>query len=166
MKNTTMRLAVAGCLAPLIFAGTAHAQTAEASLLSQANAYLDAYVAGNWGAVSAALSSKPIAIYGSDLSEFATSREAFKAEFDADQALWRGGASLGETSQVSEFHDGPVATLFFTREFKIGGRTLPVRFATVWHLERGQWKLVESSNAVPTVGQSAAEILKGNAASQ
>src|SRR6185312_5873748 len=143
------RLAIAGCVAQLVFAGAAHAQTASPALLSQANAYLDAYVAGNWGAVSAILSSKPIAIYGSDVSEFATSPEAFKAEFDADQKLWRGGASLGETSQVSEFHDGPVTTLFFTREFKIGGRTLPVRFATVWHLEGGQWKLVQSANAVP-----------------
>jgi hypothetical protein len=160
MVREGLILAAAICA---VTASATDAAPAKPSLLTEANAFLDAYVSGNWPAVESALSHKSFSVYGSDVSEFATTMPELKAEFDADQKLWHGAATFGETSQVSQFVDGPVAGLFFTREFKVGSQTVNVRFATVWHLEDGHWKLVQSANAVPTVGQSASEILKASA---
>ena len=42
----------------------------------------------------------------------------------------------------------------------LAGRTLPIRFATVWRKEGGAWRLVQSSNVVPTTGQSAADLTR------
>jgi len=140
------------------------AWAAPAQPVSQvADQFLDAYVAGDWDKVRTHLSPKHLYVYGTDVSEFATGPAEFKTMFDADQKLWRGAASLGETTQVSEIDSGSVATLFFTREFTLGDRVMKVRFSTVWEREKGEWKLVQSSNTVPTAGQSAAEILKAQA---
>lgn len=135
------------------------ASAASPTVVEEANAFMEAYASGNWEAVKSHLS-EHVFIYGSDISEFAESAEGFKTIFDNDQKLWRGAAHFGDISQVSTFAEGRVASLFFTREFKLGTTVLRVRVATVWHKERGRWKLVQSSNAVPSVGQSAADILK------
>ena len=124
-----------------------------------ANAFMDAYVAGDWKRVESLLTRGKLYVYGSDLSEFSSDRAGFKAIFDNDQALWKGGAHFGAMSNISSVQQGDVATLFFNRVFEVGGQRVTVRFATVWRSESGAWKFVQSSNTVATVGQSAAEIL-------
>ncbi len=157
MRN---RSAVAAIVMSLASAPAALAGPVMPSVSNEADAFVDAYASGNWDAVKSHLSRDYLFVYGSDVSEFSDSIAAFKTMFDNDQKLWRGAASFGEISQASEFDEGRVASLFFTREFKLGNNVLRVRFATVWHKENGRWKLIQSSNAVPTVGQSAVEILK------
>ena len=131
----------------------------DSSLRQTAEAFMDAYVRGDWSTVETFLNPRPLYVYGSDVSEFAADASAFKRMFEADQKLWRGAAHWGEMSQVSSFQTGPVATLFFNRVFTLGEQRITVRFSTVWRRERAGWKLIQSSNAVPTVGQSATELL-------
>ena len=124
--------------------------------------FLDAYVAGDESAVMAALSQGPLHMYGSDVSEVADDRAGVKKIFDADQRLWQHSASWGEVSHVSTLIRGDVSTLFFDREFKVGGREVVVRFAMVWVKEGETWKLAQSSNTVPTTGQSAEQLTRVN----
>jgi hypothetical protein len=138
-------------------------RAAEPNLESVAMAFLDAYAAGDWKKVQAGLSKRDVHVYGSDVSEFAAGEAGVKAMFDNDQKLWRGGGRFGEASQFSSVTSGRLAALFFNRVFEVGGQKMAVRFSTVWRLESGAWKLVQSSNVVPTKGQSAAEILGANA---
>ena len=133
--------------------------TVDPSLRQTAEAFMDAYVRGDWSTVERFLSPRPLYVYGSDVSEFAPDASAFKMMFEADQKLWHGAARWGEMSQVSSFQAGPVATLFFNRVFELGNQRITVRFSTVWRREHSGWKLIQSSNAVPTVGQSANELL-------
>jgi hypothetical protein len=149
-------------LAMVLLSATAICEPAVAvntSLRQTAEAFMDAYVRGDWSTVERFLSPRPLYVYGSDISEFATDASAFKRMFEADQKLWRGAARWGEMSQVSSFQAGPVATLFFNRVFELGVQRITVRFSTVWHREHSEWKLIQSSNAVPTMGQSASELL-------
>jgi hypothetical protein len=136
---------------------------AEPNLESVAMAFLDAYAAGDWKTVQAGLSKHDVHVYGSDVSEFGTGEAGVKAMFDNDQKLWRGSGRFGAASQLSSVTSGRLAALFFNRVFEVGGQKMVIRFSTVWQLESGAWKLVQSSNVVPTKGQSAAEILAPNA---
>jgi hypothetical protein len=134
--------------------------SAETSIEKTATRFMDAYVAGDWMSVERHLTTGNLYVYGSDLSEFSRDRAGFKAMFENDQKLWRRAARLGAMSKISSIRNGDLATLFFNRVFEVGGRKLTVRFCTVWRREKGDWKLVQSANAVPTTGQSAADILK------
>lgn len=124
-----------------------------------AMAFSDAYVAGDWTTVESYLADETLDVYGSDLAEFARTRSSFRAMFDNDQKLWRGGARLGKATEISSTRSRNLATYFFHREFVLGDRRMTVRFCTVWRRVNGRWKLVQSANAVPTVHESAAEIL-------
>lgn len=155
-----LRLALVVMCATSIFAwGPGRAGVPDAELEGIALTFSDAYVAGDWTTVERYLAAGPIHAYGSDLSEYTRSRAAFKEMFDNDQKLWRGGARLGTPSEISSVVTPELATLFFHREFALGDRKLTVRFCTVWRRFHGHWKLVQSANAVPTVHQSASELL-------
>jgi SnoaL-like domain len=138
-------------------------RAAEPNLESVAMAFLDAYATGDWKTVRAGLSKHDVNVYGSDVSEFGIGEAGVKAMFDNDQKLWRGSGRFGAASQLSSVTSGRLAALFFNRVFEVGGQKMVVRFSTVWRLESGAWKLVQSSNVVPTKGHSAAEILGPNA---
>jgi hypothetical protein len=120
--------------------------------------FLDAYAAGDETTVMAALSQGPLHMYGSDVSEVAGDRAGVKKIFDADQRLWQKSASWGAVSHVSAVTQAGVSSLFFDRVFKVGGREVVVRFAMVWVKEGDAWKLAQSSNTVPTTGQSAEQL--------
>ncbi|HEX7157661.1 MAG TPA: nuclear transport factor 2 family protein [Edaphobacter sp.] len=124
--------------------------------------FLDAYAAGDEAAVMAALSGGPLHMYGSDVSELADDRAAVKKIFDADRRLWQHSASWGEVSHVSSVTKGDVSSLFFDRVFRAGGREVVVRFAMVWVKEGDAWRLAQSSNTVPTTGQSAEQLTRVN----
>uniref|UniRef100_A0A0S6YYX6 SnoaL-like domain-containing protein n=1 Tax=Mizugakiibacter sediminis TaxID=1475481 RepID=A0A0S6YYX6_9GAMM len=121
---------------------------------------LDAYARGDKATVMSMVDPHDIHVYGTDISEVAADPAAFERMFEADQKLWGGKAKFGEMSHVSTIRTRNLATLFFDISFSVGSQPpLQVRFATVWRREHGMWKLVQSTNAVPTVGQSASEIL-------
>ncbi len=124
-----------------------------------AQAFLTAYAKGDRAQVMSVLTAGPIHVYGGDVAEAASDREGVARIFDGDQKLWGGGASFGAMTNVSTERSGGLATIFFDDTFHLGDRTFPIRFAMVWRLERGAWKLAQSSNVVPTVGQSAAQLL-------
>jgi ketosteroid isomerase-like protein len=126
----------------------------------RARAFLDAYSKGDEAKVMAMVTSRSLHIYGSDAAEAIEGRQAFRAMLADDQKLWGGNASIGPMTHVSGEQSGSLATLFFDADFTLNGNTLPIRFATVWRKEHGQWMLVQESNVVPTRGQSGAEILK------
>jgi ketosteroid isomerase-like protein len=122
--------------------------------------FLDAYGRGEETKVLSMLTEGELSVYGSDAAEAVTGREVFTRMFEDDQKLWGGKASFGPMTHVSSAHAGRLATLFFDTDFLLGGNALPLRVATVWRKEHGGWKLVQSSNVVPTRGQSAGELLK------
>lgn len=129
-------------------------------LEARSRAFLDAYSKGDEAKVMAMVTSQNLHVYGSDAAEAIEGREAFQSMLVDDQKLWGGNASIGPMQHISSELSGSLATLFFDADFTLNGNSLPIRFATVWRKERGQWMLVQESNVVPTKGQSGAEILR------
>jgi hypothetical protein len=128
----------------------------------QTRLFLDAYARGDRDKVLPLLD-PGIAIYGSDAAEISNGTEAASTLITNDQHLWGGPAHIGEMKNVSLIRQGNLASIFFDANFSAGGRPpVPVRFAMVWRHTSGKWLLVQSSNVVPTQGQSAADLLKKN----
>lgn len=157
-----MKLALA-----LVLSLTAAAATASppspacraADALDPATRFLDAYAAGDRTAVEAALAPEIVA-YGSDSSEFEHGRAEVMRIFDLDHRLWGGSARFGPLRDVSASGDCSHATVMFMRDFAVGDRPpVPVRFAMTWRKRGDAWRLLQTANAVPTTGQSAAELL-------
>jgi len=131
-------------------------------LVETIQAFLGAYASGNEALVLSYLTAGQPHVYGSDAAEFVDSREGCLEMLRADQRLWGHGATFGPLRNVSEERSRDLASIFFDTDFLLGGHAVPVRFAMTWRLEHGAWKLVQSSNVVPTVGQSAALLLKAH----
>lgn len=158
-----MKTFVSACLALLLFAtiGTPAPARAEIpSVETTAQAFMTAYAAGDWPTVERLLSKRDLHVYGSDSAEIMVGVDAVHALFVADHRLWAGTSSFGAMTDVSVIRSDSLASVFFNAPFSVGGRTLPLRVATVWRLEDGGWKLVQLSNTVPTTGQSAAALAK------
>lgn len=124
-----------------------------------AKSFLTAYVSGDKARVLAMTSDRDLHVYGSDESEVFSGKAALSRMFDLDQKLWSGVARFDGVRNMSAVCEGDLASLIFDDTFILGERRVPVRFAQTWRREDGAWKLVQSSNVVPTVGQSAAELL-------
>jgi hypothetical protein len=146
------------CLSLVVTAWPAHAQELS-DLPSAATRLLEAWAKGDKAVVMALVTGGEPRLYGSDISEVVKGRAGVERQLEDDQALWRGQAAFGAIANVSSESSGALATLFFDAPFRVGPRSLTVRFATVWRREDGAWKLVQSVNAVPTVGQSARELI-------
>lgn len=132
----------------------------EPDLRQTVTSFLQSYAKGDRAAVEGQID-PAIHIYGSDVAESYSGIAGFDRIFESDTKLWGGAAKFGAISDVSTAREGNLATIFFDAPFSVGSRpAVPVRFAMVWRLENGAWKLVQSSNVVPTVGQSADDILK------
>jgi ketosteroid isomerase-like protein len=135
-------------------------QAAEPDVVRSAEAFLTAYAQGDKSAVMAMVD-PDIHVYGSDIAEVFAGKAGFEHMFDGDKQLWQGTAHFGEIKNLSAWRQGPVASVFFDIPFSAGGRPeVMVRVSTVWRLSNGGWLLVQSSNVVPTVGQSADIILR------
>jgi hypothetical protein len=129
-------------------------------LATHAKALLDAYARGDKAAVMAVIDPN-IRLYGSDVAEIYSGPEGAGKMFDMDTRLWGGAAHFGDLRAISEFRSGDLATLFFDVPFSVASRPeMVVRFATLWRYSDGAWRLIQSANMVPTVGQSAEALLK------
>jgi hypothetical protein len=111
--------------------------------------FLNAYASGDKAATIAALDPK-VEIYGSDLSAIYHGISGASDLFDANQKLWSGAAKFGTMFHVSGVRDGSLASVMLDIPFTSGQNpTVTMRFAMVWHLDAGGWKLVQSSDFAP-----------------
>jgi hypothetical protein len=144
--------------AALICAATPVA--AQADLTQAVTAFLNSYAGGDKAAVIATVEPN-VHLYGGDLSQTYNGVEGAAEMFDHDMRLWGGAAKFGTMWHVTAVREGNLETIMFDIPFTAGrSGTVTVRFAMVWHLEGDTWKLAQSSNCVPTTGQSAGDILK------
>jgi ketosteroid isomerase-like protein len=163
MKSTLLLLVLltASCLAVLPARATGGDDDAiKAGVRRLLKAYSDKDLPG----VMALVAPDEILMMGSDLAEISDTREKVEAILKDDFLLWT-TASFGHIAALSIKSSGGLASAFYEVPFTVkrgSGRpeTLVVRFATVWRLQNGEWKLIQLMNAVPTVGESAKEMLR------
>ncbi len=132
-------------------------------LTAQTRAFLDAYARGDRQRVLALIDRAAIVVYGSDAAEVFRGAADVESMLSNDLRLWGGTAQIGPMDHVTVIETKNLTSLFFDAPFSAGGRPpLPVRFAMVWRRSGKKWLLVQSSNVVPTQGQSAAQLLQGD----
>jgi ketosteroid isomerase-like protein len=143
--------------------GSARLALADSSadvVAKRAQELLSAYSSNDQTAVLAMLDTHDLTVYGSDIAEVVKSRAEFAQLMIDDFALWK-TAAFGPMQDVSIRVKGELATAFFDVQFSAGGRPPAwVRFATVWRSVKGRWLLTQSANSVPTVGSSAADLVR------
>jgi len=122
---------------------------------------LDRYAANDQAGVINMLDPEGFTIFGSDISEVVRSAEQLRQLMSDDFRLW-GTARFSDVREVDVRVGDDLATAHFVASFHPGDAPngIPVRFATTWRKAGRTWVLTQSANAVPTVGQSAAEILR------
>ena len=151
---------LAGALAVFALCSTP-VYAAAPNVTEQTRLFLDAYAHGDRATVLRLVDGDAVTVYGSDADEVFTGRAAVATMLDDDQRLWGGPATIGAMEHVTVAANGDLASVFFDAPFSVrGGPSLPVRFAMVWRRSHGGWLLVQSSNVVPTRGQSAAQLLR------
>jgi len=147
----------------VLFAESVWAVEDSVTLRSATDRLLRAYSAKDLSAVEKMLDSD-ILILGSDISERADSRVKVRELLEADFALWK-GANFGEAIYTSQRIGGELGTVACDVPFSMrraGDKvdTVVVRFLFVWRRVVDDWRLTQCMSAVPTVGQSAREILQ------
>lgn len=157
MSRTLSRLCLA---AAVVVAGPAGARTADCSkAVSLTRAFLDSYVHGDGRAV-AAMVEPDVVIYGSDVRELFRGPEGVRKMLAGDQALWKGAAKIGELQQLTATSGADLCVVTFHAPFALGARApVLVRFTMVWRQGEKGWRLAQSANSTPTVGESADELL-------
>jgi Domain of unknown function (DUF4440) len=134
----------------------------DSTLLSRVQVLLDAYARDDSSGVLQILDSNEFAMYGSDASELVSTPAQLVTVMADDFKLWH-TAKFGRMRDITTSVRGDCGSVFFQIPFSAGGSAeVLVRFATVWRRANGVWLLTVSSNTVPTVGSSAADILKAN----
>jgi len=131
-------------------------------LASTVESLLAAYEKNDAPAVIALLDHRGFVVYGSDSAERVTTESGMRTLMHDDFALWH-TAHFGPMREVSSRIEGNIGWVLFQVPFSAGG--LPevlVRFTTVWRRVSGAWFLMAASNTVPTVGSSAADLLKSS----
>ena len=158
-----MRVFVAVCALVVALCGPGVAQAASAqdeALKALVRSFIESYAKVDRAAVLAQIDPEAIHVYGSDVAEFVSDRAGLEAMLANDGRLWGDTASFGAMTNVSIVRSRNLATIFFDAPFTVGGRPpVPVRFAMVWRKVGARWLLTQSSNVVPTVGASAADLL-------
>ncbi len=140
-------------------APTVRAQPGE--VIGQTRRFLDAYARRDRETVLG-LVAPTITFYGGDVEEFGQGVAVIDRMLANDQRLWGGTAHIGPMSHLSIVQAGPLASLVFDAPFELGARPpVIVRFTMVWRRTAVGWRLVQSANATPSVGQSAEALLKG-----
>jgi hypothetical protein len=99
-------------------------------------------------------------MYGSDATEVFHGVASIQAMLANDTRLWSGTAHIGEMQNITVVKEGNLESIFFQAPFTVGSRPpVPVRFCMIWRHNGKRWLLLQSSNAVVTEHQSAAELL-------
>jgi ketosteroid isomerase-like protein len=131
------------------------------NIRAQTRLFLDAYARGDRATLLRLVDGDAVTIYGSDADEIFRGRAGIAIMLDNDRLVWAGSARIGPMEHVSVIERDGLATIFFDADFSLRSRPkVPVRFAMVWRRSRGEWRLVQSSNVVPTEHQSAALLLR------
>jgi ketosteroid isomerase-like protein len=134
-----------------------HAQTTD--IQSQTRAFLDAYARGDSKTILAAVDNNTV-VYGSDAGEVFRGLDSITTMLANDTRLWSNSAHIGDMQNVSTIKQGNLESIFFQAPFTVGNRPpVPVRFCMIWRRNGKHWLLLQSSNAVVTEHQSAAELL-------
>jgi ketosteroid isomerase-like protein len=162
MRRRGLAVAVLGIFLAVSFGSLASASDRQGEgIVARTRAFLDAYAEGRSQAVLAQID-PAIVIYGSDVAEVFRGPEGVRRMIDGDQKLWRGPAKIGDMQDLSVVTSGDLAVMTFQAPFTLGSRPpVLVRFSMAWRRGKGGWRLVQSANAVPTIGQSAEALLKG-----
>jgi hypothetical protein len=153
-----MRSPSALLLTTCLFIGVGlNAQTPD--IQSQTRAFLDAYARGDSKTILAAVDNNTV-VYGSDASEVFRGLDSITAMLANDTRLWSNSAHIGDIQNVTTIKQGNLESIFFQAPFTVGNRPpVPVRFCMIWRRNGKHWLLLQSSNAVVTEHQSAAELL-------
>jgi ketosteroid isomerase-like protein len=152
-------MALSGCMAVAPAEPGRLAIDARATVVNQVDQLLKSYAANDVAAVLGLLDDDFV-LYGSDVKEVVRTREQLRQLMADDFLLWR-TASFGAVTDLDVRVEGSLASAHFHAPFSAGGRPpVVVRFATTWRLVDGRWRLIQSANTVPTVGQSATELLR------
>jgi ketosteroid isomerase-like protein len=134
-----------------------HASTPD--IQSQTRTFLDAYAREDAKTVLGSVDNETV-VYGSDVSEVFRGLDSIRAMLSNDARLWSGTAHIGEMQNVTVMRQGNLESIFFQAPFTVGARPpVPVRFCMIWRHTGKHWVLLQSSNAVVTEHQSAAELL-------
>jgi ketosteroid isomerase-like protein len=150
-------LTLATCLS---FAAHLTAQVADVN--SQTRSLLDAYARADANAVLLSIDEKTV-IYGSDAGEVFQGIDPIREMLSNDARLWSGTAHIGEMKNVTVVKQDHLESIFFQAPFTVGNRPpVTVRFCMIWRHTGNRWLLLQSSNAVVTEHQSAAELLAGH----
>jgi ketosteroid isomerase-like protein len=151
---------LAGILSVGILFTGAPASAETHDIATQTRIFLDAYARGDRSTVLGLVNGDEITVFGSDVAEICHGSAEVSRLLSNDLRLWGGPAHIGPMEHVSIAQSGGLASIFFDAPFSAGGRApLPVRFSMVWRRTGKGWRLVQSSNVVPTQGQSAAQLL-------
>jgi hypothetical protein len=126
---------------------------------TQTRTLLDAYAREDQKTVLASIDDRTV-MYGSDATEVFHGVASIQAMLSNDARLWSGTAHIGEMQNITVVRQGNLESIFFQAPFTVGNRpAVPVRFCMTWRRTGGRWLLLQSSNAVVTEHQSAAELL-------
>ena len=146
-------LALGGCATPRSEADDRREVQARVAEL------LQHYAANRPEAVLSMLDERFI-VYGSDLSERIVGPAALRQMMSDDFRLWR-SARFGTPRDMDLRIAPELATAYFHVPFAAGGGPeVVVRFSTTWRRTSEGWRLTQLANTVPTVGSSAAELLR------
>ena len=153
--STLATLLIGSCLS---LSSVLHAQTTDVK--TQTRTLLDAYAREDQKIVLAAVDDQTV-MYGSDATEVFHGVASIQVMLANDARLWSGTAHIGEMQNVTVVKQGNLESIFFQALFTVGNRpAVPVRFCMTWRRTGGRWLLLQSSNAVVTEHQSAAELLR------
>ena len=136
----------------------------EKALRAKIELLLDAYGKKDAARLVSLFDEKDVLMMGTDASEVADTKAEVEKLLSDDFQLWK-TSEFGEFVNFYAAFSGKTATAFFDVPWQAQlpngeTRSFLIRFASGWRKKGGEWKLLQIMNSVPTVGQSAAEILK------
>ena len=159
MKQTIF--AAAGFAAILATVPTfADAGPRESEITAHIRRFLDAYSTGDQATVLLELS-PDVRVYGSDISETFRGIAGVRQMMDVDLKLWGGLAKIGPMQNESIACAPTLCATTFEAPFSLhGAAPIMVRFSMAWRRTVRGWRLVQSANSTPTVGQSGEALLR------
>jgi hypothetical protein len=92
----------------------AHAAT---GVQTRTQAFVEAYVRGDFQAVQRMIDSREISMYGSDVTEIVHGADGVQHLMMLDQKVWGGAARVGQMQRVSVVEGEEMATVFFDLPF-------------------------------------------------